>query len=37
MATIGYIFQSKILESKNEAVSRMERLGCETLIIEDSI
>ena len=37
MATIGYIFQSKILESKNEAVSRMERLAFETTIIEDSM
>lgn len=37
MATIGYIFQSKVLESENEAVSRMERLGCERIIIEDSM
>ena len=37
MATIGYIFQSKILESKNEAVYWMERLGCERIIIEESM
>ena len=37
MSTIGYIFQSKILESKNEAVYWMERLGCERIIIEESM
>ena len=37
MATIGYIFQSKVLESKEEAISRMEGIGCERIIIEDSM
>lgn len=37
MATIGYIFQGKVLESKEEAISRMEGIGCERIIIEDSM
>ena len=37
MATIGYIFQSKVLESKEEEISRMEGTGCERIIIEDSM
>ena len=37
MATIGYIFQGKVLESKEEAISRMEGIGCEKIIIEDSM
>ena len=37
MATIGYIFQGKVLESKEEAISRMEGIGCERIFIEDSM
>lgn len=37
MATIGYIFQGKVLESKEEAISRMEGIGCERIIIQDSM
>lgn len=37
MARIGYIFQSKALENKEEALSWMKDFGCDTIILEEGI
>lgn len=37
MARIGYIFQSKALENKEEALSWMKNFGCDIIILEEGI
>lgn len=37
MATLGYIFQSKALENKEESLVQMKNVGCDKIIIEDGM
>lgn len=37
MSRIGYIFQSKALEKKEEALSWMKDFGCDIIILEEGI
>lgn len=37
MATLGYIFQSKVLENKEESLVQMKNVGCDKIIIEDGM